>query len=806
MDSLFQDIRYAVRTLRRAPLFAATVAVTMGLGLGLLGSAFTILNAYVLKPINLPSPRALYSLSWDGETVRRQRLTLTEYEALQPEARRYAALAAAHDVTVMQDSVALNGILVTGNYFDLLGARAALGRVLRPSDASARGGAPVVVLSHNTWRSRYGSNPAIVGQQIQLGRQRFEVVGVVEPEAYLAGQELVSFWAPLTMAAAFPGVDPWSDRDARSLTVVGRLRTDATAASMRAWFDVWLRQRIPATSEVKLVNVRVDSLATRIVLDGATLSLFIFVLSVFGLVLLVASANVTNLMLARAVARQPEIAVRLALGASRWRVARQLIVESLVLAVPAAAAGLALILFTARAFPAVIMATFPPNVVSVENLLLPLDPDWRVMAFLTASAVLSAVLITVAPAGRLAGMRLTQASRGQASSDVRGSRLRSGLVAMQIGACALFLVAAIGLVDESSRLANPLPNINYDRISLIQIDPMVRERIAARLTSSGAVREIAYSSKPPGLAGVLPTARMTASTTNLVEHTGYTFVSPEYFTLFDIQIVRGRSFTAAEASSAAPVALVSRATAAARWPGLDPIGQTLDLGTVPESRADERLPRGMVRVIGVTEDVATGAILDAAVDVTCVYFPADPRVLPRLSMLVRTPVDDVAALTSAMTGAVRALAPDVPFQVIRMRTLFGLAAYLFKGFSVAASLLGIVALLFAYSGTHAVVSFMVAQRTREFGVRMALGASVSQIVRGMLAEMCRIAAAGIGAGVTIALALIRLLGSANPIVPHYGPRPFLVGVVVVLVATTLAALLPLRAAARIDPAQALRSE
>jgi len=299
---------------------------------------------------------------------------------------------------------------------------------------------------------------------------------------------------------------------------------------------------------------------------------------------------------------------------------------------------------------------------------------------------------------------------------------------------------------------------------------------------------------------------MTASTTNLVEHTGYTFVSPEYFTLFDIQIVRGRSFTAAEASSAAPVALVSRATAAARWPGLDPIGQTLDLGTVPESRADERLPRGMVRVIGVTEDVATGAILDAAVDVTCVYFPADPRVLPRLSMLVRTPVDDVAALTSAMTGAVRALAPDVPFQVIRMRTLFGLAAYLFKGFSVAASLLGIVALLFAYSGTHAVVSFMVAQRTREFGVRMALGASVSQIVRGMLAEMSRIAAAGIGAGVTIALALIRLLGSANPIVPHYGPRPFLVGVVVVLVATTLAALLPLRAAARIDPAQALRSE
>src|SRR6185436_12034323 len=182
-----------------------------------------------------------------------------------------------------------------------------------------------------------------------------------------------------------------------------------------------------------LVNVRVDSLATRIVLDGATLSLFIFVLSVFGLVLLVASANVTNLMLARAVARQPEITVRLALGASSWRVARQLIVESLVLAVPAAAAGLALVVVTARVFPAAILATFPAGVGPVENILIPLDPDWRVMAFLAAAAVLSAVLITLAPAGRLAGMRLAHASRGIVTSDTRGSRLRSGLVAMQIG-------------------------------------------------------------------------------------------------------------------------------------------------------------------------------------------------------------------------------------------------------------------------------------------------------------------------------------------------------------------------------------
>jgi len=187
LESLWQDMRYAVRTLRRTPLFAVTVAATMGLGLGLVGSAFTILNAYLLRPIDLPNPHALYALSWDTETTRRQRFRLADYEALQPEARRFAGVAAAQDVTVMQDAVSTRGLLVTGNYFELLGARPALGRLLRPGDAAARGGAAVVVLSQQTWRSRYGSDPAIVGQLISLGRQRFEVVGVTEPYAYLPG-------------------------------------------------------------------------------------------------------------------------------------------------------------------------------------------------------------------------------------------------------------------------------------------------------------------------------------------------------------------------------------------------------------------------------------------------------------------------------------------------------------------------------------------------------------------------------------------------------------------------------------------
>jgi predicted permease len=574
--------------------------------------------------------------------------------------------------------------------------------------------------------------------------------------------------------------------------------------SVRAWLEVWLRQRFPSPSNLAPVAVHLDSLATRIPLDGPTQAMFVFIMSAFGMVLLVACANITNLLLARALQRQPEITVRLALGASRWRVARQLMVESLVLAVPAAALGVALIIATARVFPAAILATFPIGILPVENVLVPLDPDVRVMAFLAAAAVVSAVLITLAPTGRLARARLPDSSRG-ASLDARGSRLRSGLVAMQIGACALFLVGALGYLDESSRLANPPLNLDYARVSLVDIDPMVRARVATRLASGAAIEQVAVASKPPVVMGSLPAARMTASATNVAQNTGYTVVSPGYFTMFDIQIVRGRNFTPAEATAGAAVALVSEATATALWLGLDPLGQTLDLAPVPEGRADRRLPRGRVRVVGVTEDVANGSIFDG-VDASCVYFPTDVHALTELSLLVRARVDNVEVVRSAVTTAVNEIAPETSFGVISIGTLVSGAAWIFRAFAVAASLLGVVGLLFAYSGTHAVISFLVAQRRREFGVRMALGASARRIVWGVLIETSRTAAIGLAAGLAIAAGMIRLFGASVPILPDFGVRPFVVGAAIVLVATAVAALLPLRGAARIDPAQALRTE
>ncbi len=376
---------------------------------------------------------------------------------------------------------------------------------------------------------------------------------------------------------------------------------------------------------------------------------------------------------------------------------------------------------------------------------------------------------------------------------------------MQIGACALFLVGAVGLLDESSRLASPQTNLSYERVSLIEVDPKVRAAVAARLASEAAVEQVAVTWKPPLMNGPLPTTRVMASTTNIAQNIGYTGVSPEYFRLFDIHIVRGRTFTPAEAAAGAAVALVSEATAAALWPGLNPLGQTLELAAVPEGRSDRRLPRGRVQVIGVTQDVINGNIF-AGIDASCVYFPTDVQPLRGMALLVRARSDDLETLRSAVTTVVKEVAPEMPSQVVPMRMFAGLALWIFQAFSVAASILGLVGLALAYSGTHAVVSFLVAQRRRELGVRMALGASAWQIVSGMLIETSRTASIGVAAGLAVAAGLIRLFSSSNAIVPAFGARPFLVGAAIVVVATAVAALAPLRAAAHIDPALVLRTE
>jgi len=798
---MIQDLRYALRGIRRSPLFTASVAATIGLGLGVLCSAFTILNAYMFASIDLPNAQALYKLSWDTASTRNRDFTLADFEAARQSDSSGFDLSAGLGTAVMQDGVQLPGLLVTGNYFQVLGARPVIGRTLLPSDAIAPGSNAVAVLSEYAWRSRFGADPAIVGKRISLGRQSFEVVGVIRRGMVLPGQQTVGFWAPLTMARAFEVADPWTDPTV-SLSVIGRLRDGVTVSQAGAWFDVWLRQRFPPGSEFEPVAAHVDSRSRLIPLTSGTLTMLAVILSAFGLVLLVACANVTNLMLARGFSRQREIAVRLSLGASRWRVVRQLMVESLMLALPAAVVGLALTVATARIFPALILATFPAGLAPVETILVPLNPDWRVLSVLFVAAVVSAVIVSLAPAVRVTRANLVRAARGEAALDIQRSRLRTGLVATQISACVMFLICAIGLIDESRRLASPDRDWSYERVAEVRIAPRLRVELAERLASDPLIERVAAAWQP-SVAGVLRRVGVVPSQTRIEQTAGFMSVSPEYFPALDIQVVQGRAFTSREADEAAAVALVSAATAQAFWPGLDPIGQTLEIRRL-DARSQGVPAHTSVRIIGVTEDVASDRLFND-VDTMSVYFATSVRSPLDMSLLVRSRAD-VADVKTSVTNAVNVLDPDAPFRIMPMRDLLGLVTWTFQAFSTTALLLGAIGLLLAFSGTYAVVAFLVAQRTPEFGIRMALGATVRQIVSAMMGETLRVALIGLGVGLALAIAVVRGLNSLVEIVPRFGPRPYVVGVAIVLAATMVAAMLPSLRAARIDPSKALRAE
>jgi len=798
--ALSREVHFAARLLRRRSSFALNVAATIGLALGLLGSALTLVNAYLLQPIDLPEPRALYALNWDTANVRGERFTLTEVEQLR-DLEPLREVAGGREATVMDEGTPLSVLLVTGNYFRLLGASPLTGRLLLPTDATARGTAAVAVVSERTWRARYGADPSIVGRRISLGRERFQIIGVAPTAASLTGQESVAFWAPLTMAGAFAGQDPFDPGSSPSLFAVARMRPRTTSTQLRSAFDVWLRSRFPTTSDRAPTAVRVDSLATRIPLTRPMVALVTLLLSAFGLVLLVACANVTNLMLARAFSRQQEIAVRMSLGARRIQIVRQLIVESLVLAVPAAIVGVALTFAIARAFPAIVLATFPANVLPVDSILIPLRPDIGVLMLLAIAATAAATVVSVAPASRLIHTDPARAARGVSSFDVRRSRLRSALVAAQVAASVLFLVGAVGLTTEFRRVAHRDLGISYDHVMQVRVDPLLRPALKTRLDGDPSVAAVAVAWKPP-LAGALPTIHAKASTTGISAPVGFMAVSPEYFGVFDINITAGRPFTADEARDGAAVALISKATAKALWPGISPLGRTLELTQSPNGGVGRRPPYRSVRIIGVTEDVTNGSLMDDH-DSTCVYFVADAAARGDMAVLVRGRGDS-AALRRAIAGAMNGIAPDAAYRTISMFELLGGAAWIFGALSTTAGVLGLVGLLLACSGTYAVVSYLVAMRTREFGIRMAIGATGTDIVGAMLHEALRTGGYGVASGALAAFALARISSGSVPVMPDPHALSYVIGVTVVAIATAAAAVLPSMRAARIDPVRALR--
>ena len=505
----------------------------------------------------------------------------------------------------------------------MLGVGAALGRTLVSSDASGPGdGSPIVVLSHDAWASRFGADSSIVGKSIRIRGKALQVVGVVAPGFAGLGDVPIDFWVPLTLNdALFVGDSLFGDVTHESIAVIGRLRPGLAAGQAEAWLASWLRARhADARGPDRPASARLTSRATGIELSPQFALFFAPIATAFVLVLLITCANVANMMLARGLARQAEIGIRLSLGAPRSRVLGQLLTEAVLLAIPGALAGFALSRFAIGAGVRLMFATIPTELAPYLRII-PLAPDGRVFLFMLLASLASALLFGLAPALQATRPNIVQATRGDFESSYRPSRLRNGLVVGQVTICVLLLVCAGILLRGVGRLQRVDVGMSTHGVVRLDVNERVgtRERTLAVLRALPELRALAAASNPP-FGGRYPVV-VGGTTSQTVQPLFYNFVSSAFFDLLEIPLVRGRRFSADEEREDAPVVIVSESTARGLWPGHDPIGQQLRLA--PESSGPRLATRRDARVVGVVPDVALGTIIDPF-DAPVVYYPRAP--------------------------------------------------------------------------------------------------------------------------------------------------------------------------------------
>jgi putative ABC transport system permease protein len=804
LESLWGDVRFAFRIFRRSPAVALTVIGTLAVALGLNATAYSFFNAYVVKPAAVRDPGTLYRVSWRSSGGVFHRFSWTEASELRRDMadvfpETYASMTQL--VTRINGRPAM-GELVTGNYFSLLGVPAFRGRMLRPADSEAPGREPVVVISHAAWMRLLGGDPAAVGRQLQIRGVYVEIVGIA-PEGFV-GLDLIprDFWAPLTLLPALDeGPNLFGPEQPQRLEVVGRLDATQTKSSARAAILAWARRAtVSHPSETQAVVAVLEPAATPIALSLKVLLAFMPLMVAFGLVLLTAAANLASLMLSRAIVRQREIAIRLSLGASRGRIVRQLLVESLLLALVGSLAGFALGRVTLDASIRAVYATLPPVMADYIRLL-PVVPDARVLAVLIAAGIVTAVLFGALPAFHSTRHAGTIASHG-ATSDARTSRLRHGLVVAQIAVSALLIVTCGVLLRGSVRLATTDLGLQTRDVIEMRTRNQSNETALATLRAHPLVRAVAAASTSTFAAGRLVIASDADAPSAAPVPMPQKLVSPGYFDVYGIGLVSGRQFTEAEASSGAPVAIVSEQAAATLWPGQSAIGRLVRLA--PESREPDayKPPAPVVEVVGVARTVLTS--WDIAMRST-IYSPMSVTG-SNVNMLVKTRGGNASAAMRQIDADLSMAAPGVVQQIFNVQDLVEGRVYPFQAMSWAAGIVGAIALVLTISGVYSVLAYAVARRTKEIGIRMALGESIAGVVGLILKQSMRLCAIGLGIGLALAVALSSALASTLVMMDTFDVAAFLAGLIIVIAACLVAAFYPARRAAGIEPMVALRIE
>jgi predicted permease len=821
LDTLWQDVYFAFRLIARNPWLSATIIATLTTGIALNVSMFSLVNGYLLRPWVRSEPATLVSVfaRFSGDYNLRYSdggMSQPDYARLRDSAESLSVLAAYRLMNVTLSGLESGSIragLVSCNVTDVIRpAPPLLGRYLAPDECAPADPARVAVLSESAWRTRFGSAGDVVGRTIHLNRQPFTVVGVA-PSLVLPGPGNDSdLWLPYTMLGQLrPSDEYFADPRAQWLNVTGRRKPDFAlrqveeelrAIARRADGDVpGRRTSLTVTDGALIHDPDVRQLAP--VIFAATLG-------TTTVLLLLACVNVTTLLLSRSAARQREIAVRLSLGAGRFRLLRQLLTEGMVLS---GVSAVLTILIVQRG-PAVLWNSTMPFPAPFD-----MTPDWRVLVYCLAVAVVTGVTAGLTPSLESFRPQVSESLKGSSGAVTTGprrSRVRNTLVAVQIALSLLLLVQVVLFTKAQQRYFSYDPgfethqvlNVSFESVRA-GFEPPVSfyQDIESRVRAVPGVVQTSFASLSPWWGRNSTTVREidgtpVSITGNIREDPARRVVVPEYFATLDIGLIRGRVFTQEELSSKSTVVpvVISEAMAQRYWPGQDPIGHQFRLG-------DRRpnTPRSPIAhdVIGVCRDVQSVRYMQD--DGPFYYRPLDIQHTKPPYMLVRVS-GDTRVPAAAIREIVRDIDPQMALTVVTLASTVERQGEQMKPVMMYGSAAGILALLLALTGVYAVVSFSVSQRVREIGIRTALGAQRSDVIVLILRSGAAPVVGGLIAGIGLALSLSTFMASVFLGVNPRDPFTLIVVPLLLLAAAVGAIWIPARRAAALDPLTSLRYE
>ena len=812
METFWQDVRYSLRTLRNRTGFASAVVITLALGIGANATIFTWIKAVFLEPLpGVARPDELVEV-W-GATRHNSALSLSllDYQDLRDRNETLSGLAA-HQVLAMNlgrggQPERVRGAVVSGNYFDVLGVKAAIGRAFLPNEDRTPRSHPVVVLGHGLWQRRFGADPQVVGQTITLNEHEFTVIGVAPKEfgSPFAGA-VIDVFTPVMMKdyVARPHFS-LTERSSRWLMVMGRLKPEVTVEQAQANIGSIgrdLERAYPQTNDQ--MGVAVFSLtASPFSLKRSLQSAMAILMGAVGVVLLIACANVANLLLGRAAARRKEIAIRLALGGSRQRLVRQMLTESLVLASLGAALGLTVAFWTAGALPAFL----PPSGFEVT---FDTRPDTVVVVFTLALTVATTILCGLAPTLHASKPDLVMTLKeGTTRLDgrVRKLSLRDVLVIAQVALSMVALVGA-GLVVRSLRGAYQAnPGFDPDRVLLASFDPFLSgydearghelyRQLVERVRAMPGVESATLARRLPltlsGIAFANVAIDGHAPAAGEDTRFNYETIGPHYFKTMRIPLAQGRDVDDRDHQGAQRVVVINTTMSQRFWPGGDALGKRLKVG------AD------WLTIVGVANDVKNRSLSERPQPFF--YLPLLQDYRSNMILVART-AGDPQRMVPALRSEVTALDAKIPvFEPTTLAEHVGVSLYRQRMAATLLSTFGLLALSLAAVGLYGVTAYMVSQRTRELGVRVAIGATQIDVLTLILRQALFLAAIGIVAGSIVALMVTRFMVNLLFGVGPADPVTFTVIPTVLIAVTVAAAFIPARRAMKLDPLMALRSE